>query len=167
MFLAESVNFGEVSLVGDDDAEKSLVFLVDTREKQNSPSLSLDRLNEERRNVFSIQLQRTLQIFRMAEANSPHLSLVKKGGTDPLQVRSKTSSALWVGTHTVYHPRSARHNEFKRLIDSPDDTEGPAVEIPFDAKNERLAFGNALALVRPLASELQGRFDGFGTSIHR
>ena len=49
---------------------------------------------------------------------------------------------------------------------SPDDTDGPAVEITCNAEDECATFGDAFLLICPFARDLDTCFDGLCASVH-
>lgn len=65
------------------------------------PSLALNRLHKERRDVLAVQFQGALEIGYLAVPYRPDLTVILVCRADSLEIGPETTAALWIRTHTV------------------------------------------------------------------
>lgn len=65
------------------------------------PSLALNRLHKERRDVLAVQFQGTLEIGYLAVPYRPDLTVILICRPDSLEIGPETIAALWICTHTI------------------------------------------------------------------
>lgn len=66
---------------------------------RDSPSLALNGLDQERRNMFSMEVQCALEILDNTIADGPNLVIIAERRPDTLEIRTKASTAIRIGAH--------------------------------------------------------------------
>jgi hypothetical protein len=155
MLRAKLSDLAKVSLGRDDDS-----------------CFTLDGLYEDCGGFLAIELERSPDVFNFTISNSPSCITVLVRRTYSGEVRAEPISAVWVCAHAghvvfVYGKATLRatNNSNGRAI-SPNDPDGPAVEIACGTKNDSATFRDAFLLICPFTRELDAGLDGLGASVH-
>lgn len=85
--------------------------------------------------------------------------------SDSVKEGPKVTSAIRIRAHAI--GESLTSNNPGSTSNSPNDTEGPSMEIISRAEDQSLALWDSLAHVSPFARQLDGGFDSLCTGIHR
>jgi hypothetical protein len=156
MLRAKLADLAKVSLRRDDD-----------------PCFTLDGLDEECSDVLAMELERSPDVFNFTISNGAGCIAVLVRRTHAGKVRAEAISAVWVCAHAgtcgirlwKSNIKGRQRLEWKGDL-SPDDTDGPAVEISCGTEDDSATFGDAFLLICPLARELDACFDGLGARVH-
>ena len=145
VLLAESLNLGEVVVIGDHDT-----------------SLTLNGLNDDGGSLLAVGLE---DLFNVGDVVvSDGLASGRRGGTNVGDVGAIVVLGLWVGGECDGgHLERVSSCQNVHLVSL---TYSAAVEVVRDGKDESLALLNALDLVSPLAGNLDGSLGGLGASVH-
>ncbi|KAI3475961.1 hypothetical protein L1887_62519 [Cichorium endivia] len=136
-----------LDLVADEEHVVLAAQLLDALEVSiaghDNARLALDRLHEERGDLVAVLVEDLFEVVCIVVADVH----VIDARTDAVEEGTETGARLGVGGHG-------------------DDAEGAAVEVACDREQTRLALGDALLHVAPLARELERRLDRLGARVH-
>jgi hypothetical protein len=135
--------------------------------RDDDSGLALNRFDEERGDVFAMQLERSSDVIDLAISDGVGRIAITVLWTHALEVWSKSIPALRVRAHAAPSFRFRQSVTHTQMLISPDDADRASMEVPCGAENNRAAFRYPFRLVGPLARELDARLDCLSPRVHR
>lgn len=138
-----------------------------SRGRDDDSCLALNRFDEERSDVFAMQLERSSNIINLAISDGAGRIAIAVLRTHALEVRSESIPALRVRAHAALSFCFVSDNQNGKKLISPDNADRASMEVPCGAENDCTVLRYPFLFVRPLTRELDARLHRLRARVHR